>query len=129
MTTTTSNLSIPASSSSPGLLGSPASFASTASGDSMRGDGYTSRTLARAQELAAAEAHESLEAAADRGTMRPLTAATAVKQQRERQDAQPGMVWSQDWRSALHGGAPGWRVLTPAENALRARGSLSRAGL
>ena len=83
----------------------------------------------RAQELAAAEAHESLEAAADRGTMRPLTAATAVKQQRERQDAQPGMVWSQDWRSALHGGAPGWRVLTPAENALRARGSLSRAGL
>ena len=97
-----------------------------------RGDGVTRQTLARANGLAVDEARLGFAAAADAGTMRPLTAANAVKQQQQRNDAQPGMVWSQDFRSSSHafgGGAPGWRVLTGPERVLRSAGGLSRAGL
>ena len=97
-----------------------------------RGDGVTRQTAARANAHAVDEARLGFAAAADAGTMRPLTAANAVKQQQKRNDAQPGMVWSQDFRSPTHafgGGAPGWRVLTNPESALRSSGGLSRAGL
>ena len=55
-----------------------------------RGDGVTRQTLARANGLAVDEARLGFAAAADAGTMRPLTAANAVKQQQHRNDAQPG---------------------------------------
>ena len=112
---------IPHSASAPDLGSSGGSF-----GHSARG---LNTTLARARDVAAGEAQDAFTKTIDSASLRPLTAATTIKRERGRQDAQPGMVWSQDYRANMGFNGPGWRTLTPAEVASRRMGTLSRAGL
>jgi len=103
-----------------GAFGSGSSFGST------RG---LHNTLAAAQSLAAVEVADMFTRMANAETLRPLTAATTIKRERQRIDAQPGMIWNQTYASQKNGDAPGWRVLTPAENVARRSGVMTRAGL
>lgn len=103
-----------------GAFGSATAFGST------RG---LHNTLAAAQTLAAVEVADMLTRRSNAETLRPLAAATEIKRERSRIDAQPGMVWNQTYASQKSGDAPGWRVLTPAENVARRSGVMTRAGL
>lgn len=121
---------IPHSRSTPNF-GTPSSVGGGAfgSGSSLGSTRGLHNTLAAAQSLAAVEVADMFTRMANAETLRPLTAATTIKRERGRIDAQPGMIWNQTYSAQKNGDAPGWRVLTPAENVARRSGVLTRAGL